>query len=130
MILKKIFLLVAVIFIFLFFPVSAYADNTYNSNDSSESVSTEIENSSSISFPFTFLGNSYTFNIPFSDNFMPIARDIIFYFLLLKSLFTKFKAIPSLLSSVPFIGPSDQSPNESYRVYYNKSSGLFSIFKR
>lgn len=119
MILKRIFPFVAVIFILSFFPFSAYADDTYNSNDSSDSSSAEIDNSCSISFPFTFLGNSYTFNIPFSDNFMPIARDIIFYFLLARSIFTKFKAFPSLISGVPFIGSTDPAKVD-YNLIYKK----------
>lgn len=118
LILKKILPLLAAIFIFFFFPVSVYAYNETD-NEISASESAEIYNSSSISFPFTFLGNSYVFNIPFSDNFMPIARDIIFYFLLARSLFTKFKAFPSLISGVPFIGSTDPSKVD-YNLSYKK----------
>lgn len=103
---------------FSLFSVSVYADND-TGNDSSASASAEIDNSSSISFPFTFLGHSYVFNIPFSDKFMPVARDIIFYFLLARSLFTKFKALPSLISSVPFIGSTDPAKVD-YDLSYKK----------
>lgn len=81
-------------------------------------------------FTFSFLGHEYTLSFSYFDDLMPMVRSVIFYFLLIKSLYSKYKAFPGIIGQVPVFGPSDQSPSESYRVYYNKSSGLFSIFKR
>lgn len=127
-------LIIVFISIFMIFPYLSITSSAYGASDQDNGTTVTITSDSysdeGVTFPFTFLGQSYNFSIPFSSDFMPVVRDIIYYFLLFKSIFVKFKAIPSLLSSVPFIGPSDQSPNESYKVYYNKSSGLFSVFKR
>lgn len=73
-----------------------------------------------VSFSFTFLEHDYTFNIPFLNEFMPIVRDIIFYFLLAKSVFTKFKALPAIIGQVPVIGPSDSQQVAMYNIKYGK----------
>lgn len=80
----------------------------------------EINKSDGVSFSFTFLGHDYIFNISFLDSFMPIVRDIIFYFLLAKSVFTKFKALPSIIGHVPVISPSDSQQVAMYNSRYGK----------
>lgn len=80
----------------------------------------EVSTSDGVSFSFTFFGHDYTFTISFLDSFMPIVRDIIFYFLLAKSVFTKFKALPAIIGQVPVIGPSDSQQVAMYNSRYGR----------
>lgn len=80
----------------------------------------KINKTDGVSFSFTFLEHDYTFNIPFLNEFMPIVRDIIFYFLLAKSVFTKFKSLPAIIGQVPVIGPSDSQQVAMYNIKYGK----------
>lgn len=130
MIFKKLLPLIIVFFTISFLSISVSAETSNNSFGGSDhggggSDGDRLESyvpfvdSDTVSFSFTFLGHSYTFYIPFYNNFMPIARDIIFYFLLARSLFTKFKSFPSLISSVPFIGSTDPAKVD-YNLSYKK----------
>ena len=149
MFIKKIIVFIITFSIFILFsdPMFVYASDDVLSSDfhgggdvSFSGGSTEHESSSGdthggtgdsfdddksnktdgVSFSFTFLEHDYTFNIPFLNEFMPIVRDIIFYFLLAKSVFTKFKALPAIIGQVPFIGPSDSQQVAMYNIKYGK----------
>lgn len=142
MFIKRIIVFIITFLVYIFFssPVLAYAGNDYvvvpvpdQNADSSKTIpgyvdddgnvvvdSGESDKTDGISFSFTFFGHDYTFNISFLDSFMPIVRDIIFYFLLAKSVFTKFKALPSIIGHVPVIGPSDFQQIAMYNSKYGR----------
>ena len=109
-----------------FFSITSYADTSNNDTfyedsehgGSGGNIDDEINKSDGVSFSFTLFEHDYTFNISFLDSFMPIVRDIIFYFLLAKSVFTKFKALPAIIGQVPVIGPSDSQQVAMYNSKY------------
>lgn len=132
MIFKKCFLLLIIVFlVFSFISISVSAETSNNSFGGSDyggggSEGNRLENyvpfadSDTISFSFTFLNHPYTFHIPFPNTFMPIVRDIVFYFLLAKSIFTKWKSLPAIIGQVPVIGPSDAQQVAMYNSMYNR----------
>lgn len=130
MIFKKIFIVIAACFTLSFISIPAFAESSTGdiSHGGSDhggggSGSDRNETNSSgndISIPFTFLGHSYNFSIPFPSSFMSIVRDIIFYFLLIKSVYSKFKALPAIIGQVPVIGPSDSQQVAMYNNIYGR----------
>lgn len=60
-------------------------------------------------------GNMYTvIDFAVVDEYMPTVRSVIACFLLIKSLYTKLRALPSILAQVPYISSSDSGiPNSS-----------------
>lgn len=126
-ILKKIILIISLLFLMIpYFSIISYAetsdnDTSYdNSEQESDESNYESNKSEGVSFSFTFLGHEYTFNILFLDSVMPTVRDIIFYFLLAKSIFIKFKALPAIIGQVPVIGPSDSQQVAMYNNRYGR----------
>ena len=131
MIFKKLFSLIIVFLTVSFLSISVAAessDNNFGGSDHGGGGSdgnrldsyVPFEDSDTVSFSFTFLDHTYTFYIPFPDSFMPIVRDIVFYFLLAKSIFTKWKALPAIIGQVPVIGPSDSQQVAMYNSMYNR----------
>lgn len=142
MFIKRIIVFIITLLVYIFFSSSllAYAGNDYvvvpvpdQNTDSSETIPSyvdddgnvvvdpcESDKTDGISFSFTFFGHDYTFNISFLDSFMPIVRDIIFYFLLAKSIFSKFKALPAIIGHVPVVGPSDSQQIAMYNSKYGR----------
>lgn len=130
-ILKRFIFIISLLFLMIpYFSIVSYAETSDNdtSYGGSEHVGggaggnrdDESNTSDGVSFSFTFLGHDYTFNISFLDSVMPTVRDIIFYFLLAKSIFTKFKALPAIIGQVPVIGPSDSQQVAMYNSRYGK----------
>lgn len=152
MIIKKFFSFIFIFFIYIFIsvPLLAYAvdDNVvvpvpdHNQNNN-ETISGDVDDdgniivdpgendyNSDLNISFTLFNHEYSIDFSMFDGYMPHVRNVIFYLLLIKSLYSKYKALPGIIGQIPVFGPSDQSPNETYKVYYNSSSGLFSIFKK
>ena len=66
-------------------------------------------------FTFILFGHEYTFNLSMFDSYMPHVRNVIYYLLLIKSLYSKYKALPGIFGHVPVFGSFDQIPSDSYK---------------
>lgn len=141
MIIKKIlvFIVILVIYIFLSFPVLAYAVDDYvvvpvsDQNEGNETIPGYVDDdgnvvvdpgesdyNSRLSFSFSLFGHDYSIDFSMFDSYMPHVRNVIYYLLLIKSLYSKYKALPGIIGQVPVFGSFDQSMSAT-KVSFHRS---------
>lgn len=136
---KKVVLFIVIFVSYIFFvPIVTYAVDDYvvvpvPDQNSDETIPGYVDDdgnvivdpgendyNSYLNISFTLFNHKYSIDFSMFDSYMPHVRNVIFYFLLIKSLYSKYKALPGIIGQIPVFGSFDQSMS-STKVSFHRS---------